>query len=72
PEEIGAKARDAFIEFRDVKCLTPDIRSFAYDVSKFEEIAEVIEVETFQQFNPRKMTAADALVILKKMYGVEE
>ena len=72
PEEIGAKARDALIEFRDVKCLTPDIRSFAYDVSKFEEIAEVIEVETFQQFNPRKMTAADALVILKKMYGVEE
>ncbi len=36
------------------------------------EIAEVIEAETFQQFNPRKMTAADALVILKKMYGVEE
>ena len=70
PEEIGIKTRDAFIEFRDQKCLAPDIRSFPHDLSRLDEMAEVIEAETFQQFNPRKMTSADALEILKHMYGI--
>ena len=68
-EEIGAKARDAFIHFRDeVIHLTP-AKEFHYDESKFEEMAAAIENELFQVFNPVKMTAADALEILKKIYA---
>jgi len=68
PEEIGAKTRDAFIDFRDNKCGLRPVKSFGYDESKFEEAAKIIEADIFQNFQPRKMTAADALEILKKIY----
>ena len=68
-EEIGAKTRDAFIDFRDNKCKIPSIKSFPYDVCLFDEIAGVCEAEFFQQFNPRKMDKAACLEILNKMYA---
>lgn len=68
PEEIGAKTREAFIDFRDNKCKLPSIKSFDYDESLFDEIAGVCEVEFFQQFNARKMDKAACLDIIKKMY----
>jgi len=69
PEEIGAKTRDAFIDFRDNKCKIPPIKSYAYDESLFDEIAGVCEAEFFQRFNPRKMDKAACLSIIKKMYA---
>ena len=39
----------------------PSIKTFAYDESKFEEIAKAISEEFFQAFNPRKMTPEDGL-----------
>lgn len=69
PEEIGAKTRDAFIDFRDNKCKLPSIKTFAYDESKFDEVADVCAKEFFQQFNPRKMEKEDCLRILKNMYA---
>lgn len=68
PEEIGAKTRDAFIDFRDNKCKIPSIKTFDYDESKFDEIAEVCEKEFFQMFNARKMTRQDCYDVLKHMY----
>lgn len=68
-EEIGAKARDAFIHFRDDVIQMTPAKEFGYDESKFEEMAKAIEAELFQVFNPVKMTAEDALVILKKIYA---
>lgn len=69
PEEIGAITRDAIIDFRDNKVGMPSIKDFDYDESRFEEVAKNIEEELFQVFNPKKMTAADALEILKKIYA---
>lgn len=69
PEQIGAAVREAFIEFRDVKCKMPSIKKWAYDEAKFDEIAQVCADEFFQQFNPRKMTKEDCLDILNKMYA---
>lgn len=68
-EEIGAKARDALIAFRDGQVHMTPIKEFPYDESKFDELAEDIEKEMFQFFNPKKMTKADALAILKKIYA---
>ena len=69
PEEIGAKVRDGLIDFRDNKVGMPCIKSYEYDVSRFEEMADLIENELFQVFNPRKMTATDAMEILKRIYA---
>lgn len=69
PEEIGAKTRDAFIDFRDNRCGLPSIKTFPYDESLLDEVAEVCAKEFFQQFNPRKMAKADCLEILRKMYA---
>lgn len=68
PEEIGAKTRDAMIRFRDVDCNAPSIKDFPYDKAMEDEICARIETELFQVFNPKKMTAEDARVILHKMY----
>ena len=68
PEQIGAIVRDAMIDFRDNKVGMPSIKSYEYDESRFEEMADLIENELFQVFNPKKMTAADAMKILKKIY----
>ena len=69
PEEIGAMTREALLKFRDEECKLVDIKTFPYDESKFEEIAQVCADEFFQQFNPRKMSKDDCLEILKKMYA---
>lgn len=69
PEEIGAKARDAALHFiYDVVGLRGP-REFPYDESRFEEAAQAIAGEMFQAFQPREMTAGDALEILKKIYA---
>ncbi len=69
PEQIGEKAREALLKFSNqVIKLTPP-REFNFNESKFEEMSHAIEGELFQVFNPRKMTAADALDILKKIYA---
>jgi alcohol dehydrogenase class IV len=67
-KEIGAMARDAFINFRDNTLGLKPAKSFPYDESKFEEAAKVIEADIFQNFQPRKVTAAEALGILKNIY----
>ena len=69
PEEIGAMTREALLKFRDEECKLVDIKTFPYDESKFEEIAQICADEFFQQFNPRKMSKDDCLEILKKMYA---
>ena len=69
PETIGAMVRDRLFTFIYEECKLPGPKEFPYDESKFEEIAEVISNEFFQNFNPRKMTPADALEILKRMYA---
>ena len=69
PEQIGTMVRDAFIEFRDVKCKLPSIKTFDYDEAKFDEIAQVCADEFFQQFNPRTMTKDDCMAVLKNMYA---
>lgn len=69
PEVIGAKTREAFIDFRDNRCKLPSIKTFAYDESLFDEVADVCSKEFFQRFNPRKMTKEDCLEILKKIYN---
>jgi len=69
PEEIGAITRDAIIYFRDKVVGMPDIKSFPYDESRFEEVAKLVEEELFQAFNPVKMHAVDAMEILKKIYA---
>jgi len=68
PEEIGAKTRDAFVDFTYNKCQLKPAKSFGCDESKFDELAQIIEDDIFQNFQPRKMTKADALEILKKIY----
>ena len=60
---------EALLAFRDEKCKLVDIKTFPYDESKFDEIAQVCADEFFQQFNPRKMTKDDCLEIIKKMYA---
>lgn len=69
PEEIGRLTKEALNDFIYNKCKLPSVKTFEYDESKFEEIAQVISEEFFQTFNPRKMTPADALKILKEMYA---
>lgn len=69
PEEIGRMTREAFITFRDDICKVPSIKTFDYDESKFDEIAEVCEKEFFQIFNPRKMTKQDCRDVIDHMYA---
>ena len=69
PEEIGRMTREALLKFRDEDCGLIDIKTFPYDESKFEEIAQVSADEFFQQFNPRKMTKDDCLAVLRNMYA---
>lgn len=69
PEDIGHMVREAIIKFRDVDCRLPSIKTYRYDESKFDEIAQVSAEEFFQMFNPRKMTKADCLAVLRNMYA---
>ena len=69
PEEIGAKAREALISFRDHDLHIRPAREWDIDRTRFPEMATEIEHELFQVFNPRKMTAADAQDILEKIFA---
>lgn len=69
PEDIGAKTRDALIDFRDNKAKYPGLKSFGYDESKFEELSVKISEELLQNFQPRKMTPEVCLEVLKKAYA---
>ena len=68
PEKIGTMVYDAMVKYRDEVIKLKSIKDFPYDVSKFEEIAELALKEAFQLFNPREMNKEQALAILKKIY----
>jgi alcohol dehydrogenase len=69
PEEIGAKVRDAMLEFRDVTLKLKKIKEFPYDPARFEKVAELVLQEAFQMFNPREMNKEQSLDIIKKIYS---
>ena len=69
PEELGAKARRALISFRDVDLHLKSAKDWTIDRSQFPQMAKEISEELFQVFNPRKMTEADALEILEKIFS---
>lgn len=71
PEQVGTQIREFLVDFVENKCKMPKLKdSYAYDVAKFDEIAGVCETELFQTWNPRKMSKADCLDIIKNMYDV--
>lgn len=69
PEELGVKARNAIISFRDVDLHIAPISRWEIDPAKFSSMAKEIAGELFQAFNPRPMTEADALNILKQIFA---
>lgn len=71
PGEIGTKSREFLLDFVYNKCKVPPLaEAFPdYDEERFDECAAVCEKEFFQMFNPRKMSKADCLDIIKKMYA---
>lgn len=69
PEELGAKARNAIISFRDVDLHIAPASRWEIDRAQFPEMARDIAGETFQFFNPRPMTERDALEILEKIFA---
>ncbi|MGI5929228.1 iron-containing alcohol dehydrogenase [Pseudoflavonifractor sp.] len=69
PEELGAKARNALISFRDVDLHLKGPKEWNIDRSLFPQMAKEISQELFQAFNPRKMTEEDALALLEKIFA---
>lgn len=70
PEQIGRKIREFLVDFVENQCRMPKIKdAYEYDESKFEEISEVSSKELFQTWNPRKMSPADCLDIIRKMFA---
>ena len=69
PEEIGALTRDAALRFVYETVGLNHPKEFPHDLSQLEKVAQDVADELFQAFQPRKMTAADALEILKKIYA---
>lgn len=69
PEEIGRITRDAFIHFRDNVLGIRPATDFSHDPAGYPTISEEIAAEMFQAFNPRKMEPADALAIVKRIFG---
>lgn len=72
PEQIGKKAREAFLAFRDKELGQLDIRKYTFDEGSLEEAAEAVAGELFQAFNPRKMGKEEAGSLLKRIFQVEE
>lgn len=68
PEEIGAAAKEALIRFRDDVLGLGPADGAGIDRSLFDAMAEAIEAEPFQNFNPRKMGAQDAKQILENIF----
>ena len=69
PEELGVKARNALISFRDADLRLAPASHWDIDRSKFPAMAGEIAGELFQLFNPRAMSETDALDILKKIFS---
>lgn len=69
PEEIGKITKDALIRFRDEEVGVSPISKFNIDMSKFDEVVRQIKVDYFQFLNPRTMTEADAVRILREIIG---
>lgn len=69
PEELGAKVREALQSFCEHDLHLKPASAWEIDCSEFPAMAEEIERELFQEFNPRKMTAADAQTILEKIFA---
>ena len=69
PEEIGVKARDAFLHFRDNVLRLPPARRYTPDRSLFPQVAQGITEEMFQMFQPRPMSVSDALDILERIFA---
>lgn len=68
PEEIGKGVRGALIRFsRDTLGLC-SVKEFGAQESDMQRMAAEIEGELFQAFNPRKMTAEDAIKILNSLF----
>ncbi len=71
PEEIGKKTKAALIRFRDETLGLQPASAYAADPKTFAAAAEAIAAEPFQAFNPVKMSAEQALVILKQIFQCE-
>lgn len=69
PEQAGEKARFALQQFFFVDLGIKKPSEWEIDRTQFAAMGEEIENELFQAFNPRKMTAADAVEILEKIFA---
>lgn len=69
PEEIGTVTREAALHFIYEVVGLQSPKKFNYEEDRLEELAEAIESEMFQIFQPRKMSKEDALKILKAIYA---
>jgi alcohol dehydrogenase len=68
PEEIGRITCEAALNFIYKTIGLQKPKEFNYDKNTLETVAEAIEKEMFQIFQPRKMSKNDALDILNKIY----
>lgn len=69
PEQAGAKCRVALQQFCEHDLGLKPASAWEIDRSQFAAMGEEIAGELFQAFNPRKMTAADAVEILEKIFA---
>lgn len=72
PEQIGRKAREAFLNFRDKELGQLDIGKYTFDKGSLERAAEAVSGELFQAFNPRRMGKKEAREILEKIFQERE
>lgn len=68
-EEIGAMTKEAACKFIYETVGMKQPKEFPYEEDRLEELAEAVEGEMFQIFQPRKMSKDDALRILKSIYA---
>jgi alcohol dehydrogenase class IV len=69
PEEIGAAVREAYIKWANEDLGLRPATTFDIDKSLFPKVAEDIKNEFFQLFQQPPMSAADAEVILGKIFA---
>jgi alcohol dehydrogenase len=67
-EEIGQLTCDAMINFRDATLKLKPAKDWNIDRARLPEAAEKVTKEVFQFFNPREMSAADALKIIEFIF----
>lgn len=71
PWQVGSAVRRAVIDFRDKALHLRPIADFAARPGDLDALAEKIEGELFQAFNPRKMYKDDARRLLEKIFAQE-